>query len=154
MSYLSKDDKQKYAKLIDDISSFSSKRNIVAHEFFLSSEDGNSVEFVIIKANGKLQFPDEKWTVADFSAHFSTMDGFYYELKSLTDKLGKSSVLRALEDIHSREPTRSLADLGLGGLLSPQPQGLLDSIPTPATSEKFDEKPPKPRRKSRLRKAP
>ena len=75
MSYFSnKEEKQKYVKLIDRIADFSAKRNIVAHEFFSPSKDGETVDFIVIKANGKLMFPDEKWSIEDFESHFSTIN--------------------------------------------------------------------------------
>lgn len=143
-----------YKKLIDKIGDFSLKRNIVAHELFIPSDQCDGVHFLVTKANGKITFPSEHWSTIEFAKYYAQMREFDDAMEVLIERLGTSSLVKALTAAEGtkKEPMTELSQLGLGGLLSPQPLGLLGSNPLPATPETSDEMPPKRRRKASPRK--
>jgi hypothetical protein len=42
------------------------ERNIIAHESFHQDDKGDGVRFMIVRAKGKITFPDIRWSVNDF----------------------------------------------------------------------------------------
>lgn len=114
LSFILEDDYVKYRKLIKDINEFSAKRNIIAHELFLSSGDEH-VEFLITKANDGLKFPTEIWSIDTFSDHFITMSRFVDELDDLLSKLTQATLTKDLLTSQNREPIAGLGSLGILG---------------------------------------
>lgn len=107
-------------------------RNTIAHVPFISAEDG--VQFLRVKAKGKLDFPHTHWTRADF-------DNMRAEVIGLTDRVDE--IVSALAK-QQRKPTLSdLAALATElqneqefpnylGRLAPAPPGSQPSNPETA----------------------
>jgi hypothetical protein len=155
MSLIASSEQQEiYKKLIDKIGEFSLKRNVIAHELFVPSDKCDGVHFLITKANGKITFPSEHWSVDAFGQYYDQMRNFDRTLEELLGKLETSSLVRAMMSVEDRksEPTAPLSQLGLGGLLSLPPLEPLGSTPPHPSSETGQETPPKPPRKRASRK--
>lgn len=121
LSFMTEDDLIIYKKLIKNINDYSAKRNIIAHELFLSNDDEN-VEFLITKANDGLNFPKEIWSIDTFSSHFNTMDIFVTQLDILLSKISQAMLKKALMSNQARESIEGLGSLGLLSDLFRDPQ--------------------------------
>ena len=62
---------------------------MMAHDFFCEDDDGDGVKFFVVKATGKLQFPDVKWSIDEFMVRISE----HLQLDLVLDEL-KSAVIR------------------------------------------------------------
>ncbi len=47
----------RFKSVLQSILDYAPTRNMMAHDMFGPSEDGSGVEFMVVKAKGKLQFP-------------------------------------------------------------------------------------------------
>lgn len=104
--------------LLDEAATISRDRNIVAHEVFGVSEDETGVEFLAVRARGRLTFPKIIWTPKDFEEKYELMrrvtDGIRNETES-------GLRLMAMADILEKQPANVLAELGPYSFLSPSP---------------------------------
>jgi hypothetical protein len=138
MSLIPPADKLEFKKLIEQISKFSMKRNIVAHEIFLASDKGDGVKFLITKANGDLKFPDESWGLAEFQSYFEKMNEFCLRLIALVEALKNSREHASNFEHPSALPTAGLGGASLLNLLLHQPQSSPDSSPPEASDQTED----------------
>jgi hypothetical protein len=65
----------------------------VAHNLFVPSETSDGVEFVVVRARGKLNFPKNDWSVAKFEEIQEEIGEFSNELESLRENLKISSAV-------------------------------------------------------------
>jgi hypothetical protein len=81
------EERKRYLKLIKTISDRSADRNLIAHEWFCADSDGDGVKFSIVKAKGKFELPDTRWTVADFVTKCDELNDFFLGLVALEEQL-------------------------------------------------------------------
>ena len=153
LSDLSPLDREKYDGILNDIAGVSHVRNMMAHDLFLPSQKTDGVEFLVVKAKGRLNFPEEDWPIAKFIEWFNRLAiwrGRIDNLNSALDPKIKSLVdaLRAYS-----APSGEIFGLGILGPLGVRlPLGPPDAnllAATPATEsetpqdqpEEVDEKP-------------
>lgn len=112
-----------YRGVLSEIRNFAAqKRNIVAHYPFGPSDDGSSVEFLVVHAKDKLSFPDEVWDSKAWSDAFSRMKYFDEQMVNLCTHLKEAEAIKPiLERLHAspKQGTPSPEILGLLGLPSP-----------------------------------
>lgn len=107
------------------------ERNLIAHEAFAADKEGDGVRFFVIKAKGKLSFPEARWSIAEFLQKFEILDDLGSVLRRVGERFNnKSPDLSGF----SEEPINALA--GLGSLypqahLPPDNPGLGLLIPIP-----------------------
>lgn len=133
--------RETFDKTLREIDEYSHKRNMFAHDLFMPSEDGESVEFVVVKARGSLKFPKTIWGSQEFSEAFSTIQGYIEQLKVIRQAIADNALAIAIAAAQQRhEPMPWLY-----GLTSVNPLGPLPQEPhtTGRTTEKKDgETPP------------
>lgn len=136
--------RKSYTDTLEKIARFyANKRNLVAHNPFVPSEDGKRVRIYRTMAKGDLQFPKIEWSVEDFNRYFAKMDGFYRKLEALEGDVGQSALVDALMGrggLGLGTPHEGLSWLGIAGLLNPQIQSPHDT--SPSTPEKDVVTPP------------
>ena len=104
-----------WAKDIQQIADFSILRNIVVHNVFGPNANGG-IQFLTVKAKGKLSFPETIWSITDFERHFATAKSLRFKLDDILSKLearrkenkgllGKAMLASLLPAQHSH-PTR------------------------------------------------
>jgi hypothetical protein len=104
-----------------------SARNIIAHEPFGVSDDGQAVEFIRIVARGELKFPEIIWTPAKFNDAYEQMEVLG---RTLADNIPNVELLRAAVAANLRTVAPAGGLFGLGTFpQSPTVQGLLGSSP-------------------------
>jgi hypothetical protein len=87
-----------------------SARNIIAHEPFEVSNDGQAVEFLRIVAKGELKFPEIIWTPKKFNDVFDRIEAL---VKTLEDNISNVALLRAVVAANAK----TAAPAGLGAFL-------------------------------------
>lgn len=127
-------------KVMERIGSCNSDRNTVAHTPFVPRDNG-SVEFLVVKAKGRLDIPTVIWSQDAFDAKEAEMEDLSRELDGLMDECIKRRNARIAQK-PSLNPFLSFA--GLPTLDNPAP-GILSSLanllpagldsPEPTTSE-------------------
>lgn len=144
VSSLPDEEKKAADKLIGQIQSIYGLRNIVAHENFRSSEASDGVEFLAMKAKGKVAFPDADWSVEYFQSLFDRLSLYIFNLDALNKRLSKAKILspntlaQLLAGIPA-VPTEGFSGLGLLDLLGRPPQAdhtSATTAPTPETDAK------------------
>lgn len=135
--------RENFTKLLSEIANYSATRNMMAHDVFGATEDGQAVEFHVTKAKGKLSYPETIWAVDDFAAAFEDIADFQRGLDYLTDAIATAALITAAVSAATRpQPTPDTGLLGLLGLpIPPLPTGPDSSPPSPQTD---GETPPKP----------
>jgi hypothetical protein len=135
--------------LLQAIRNFSGNRNIVAHDVFIDYERTDGVEFLLVRAKGKIDFPDMQWSVDHFEKLFLSLMDFQHAINKLETKLRHAkrpdaNALAALLASIPSEPTEEPIGLGsLGRLIRPLPTD--HSLETnPANPETDPETPPSP----------
>lgn len=119
-------------KALTDISDLAIReRNMIAHNGFGPDEKGDGVRFFVMKAKGKLAFPNVRWSVDDFLDKFANLSRIGKILESISARFRKKT-----PDLASllKEPTNALYTPGYP---DPQPRhsqdnlglGLLAAIP-------------------------
>jgi hypothetical protein len=117
---------------LSDISDIAGKeRNMIAHDAFAADTDGDGVRFFVMKAKGKLTFPETRWSIADFDQKIQNLTRLASILRSIADRFTKKT-----PDLATllQEPTNALSALAYPDPQSHLPQGnlglgLLGSIP-------------------------
>lgn len=110
------------------------RRNLVAHNAFMGHSSGG-VEFLIIKAKGKLDIPDVVWTPEEFEQVFAEVERLRERLKETTSAvLGPDLPPPSGKNIFALPPTP--APNGLTGLLALGHQTLASlGYPSPSPTE-------------------
>lgn len=148
LAFIPPDKKKAYDKLILSIGTMSNDRNMVAHDLFGPDEDGGGIEFLVTKANGKLAFPDVKWTVDDTEAKSDELLLVAAELRELKKDLGNADIVKALmsrsKDDTTSAPIGRLFQLGASALGAQTTPWYLGSTPLEPTDAKSPETPLEP----------
>jgi hypothetical protein len=74
ISRLEPDYKEYYRKVLNDIQAVYWRRNTVAHDLFAPSKTNDGVVFAVMRARGKVDFPDVDWSVSEFREAFTELD--------------------------------------------------------------------------------
>jgi hypothetical protein len=150
LCYVSKlpyEEKENCRLLLNGISDFYPKRNHVAHDMFSESKQNDGVEFIAIRARGKLTMPDVDWSTAEFENNFARIAVFISEIRALSSKLRRSVSSNALAEfaaILPYAPTEGYTGLGSLGFLSPQHPAPPQTDTSSATPKTDPEIPPSP----------
>ena len=128
------DRREPYIDLLNQITTMSeTDRNVVAHDLFGPDPDGDGVEFLVIKAKGKLKFPEVKWSINDCVEKINKMNFYRKQLEGLQQSFKNNSLINQLLAHDTSEHSDELARLGL---LSRQPPESQNSDTDPSTPEK------------------
>lgn len=129
---LSGEDNRTYSNTLKRIRDLSHDRNMVAHDMFMEDESGECVEFIVVKASGKIQFPQMKWSLGDFRQKTDELWAIHNSLDSLPNALQKGKLALAM----AKTPPNSLLELldSLNPLPHPSPEHL-DLNPQDATHQ-------------------
>lgn len=137
-------DAKKTSKLLTAIKNGSNDRNMMAHESFGPNEKKTGVVWFVIKAKGKITFPDADWDEDKFNKKIDQIDKWYDDLKDLQKNLTKSKLMKAYID--NPQPNLLQGLLGNSGPQTPlvlAAQQLGSSIASlgkaPQTSQKPEE---------------
>jgi hypothetical protein len=107
------EDKKSFDKLAVQARQFAEQRNILAHTPFRRSPVTDGVEFFVVAASKKLQFPDLDWSVDDFITKIEGINTLDNELRSIEKKMSLQRIAEALTADIQQTPTKG----GLFGLL-------------------------------------
>jgi hypothetical protein len=112
-------------QLLGEVDSINGDRNIVAHNVFGVSEDETGVEFLAVKARGKLTFPKVVWTPKDFEEKYARIGRVAEGIRHETDSGLK---VMALAEALQKRPANALFGLAPNDFLSgPTPIGAPDA---------------------------
>lgn len=88
LAHMDADEEKKHLKTLDRIETIArEERNMVAHNSFGITDSGKEVTFSVVKARGKLSFPNVVWTFADFGKRFRELLLVTKELDALNTAL-------------------------------------------------------------------
>jgi hypothetical protein len=120
-------------KLVRRIGKMNRSRNLLAHNMFVSLNNGN-VRFFKVEAKGALEFPRIQWSKTDFKRTESLINAVHSELEDLTKAIkNRRAIIEAL--IANPQPTPGSFLQALAGLPNRPIESLLDSEPaSPETS--------------------
>lgn len=65
------------------IGSLSEDRNIAAHHMFYPKDTGDAVVFLVVRARGKVKFPDIVWSINDFDRKCDEIEVAHRQLRSV-----------------------------------------------------------------------
>jgi hypothetical protein len=141
---LSDTKRTEYQKILTEIQGYSPVRNMMAHDLFMTSETTDGVEFSVIKAKGKLQFPDEIWSIEKFDTEKEKVLAWRQQVRALIEDLKGMTLNKLLAEalINPYVPTEGPFGLGVPSPGSLPFQGLLDSMRNQTTPETEGETPP------------
>lgn len=129
-------------KSIEAISGLSIDRNIAAHNVFGPDGEGG-VQFLTVKAKGKLTFPTTVWSVKDFTERFAKAQELRKRVEEivvdLTVKPG--ALARLMREYAKQQPTEQGQGNSLGRLLLGSPDSL------PPTNKESSQTPIEPKTK-------
>lgn len=132
-------------QVLEDVAQMSGERNMIAHDTFLPDHEGDGVEFVVVKAKGKLAFPKTKWSIADIFAKYAKILELTQGAREVTVVLSAITLGKLLRE--AQEPNAAFGGLGLLNPLLHQLPEPLHSSPPPTNTEKRPETRSKRRRK-------
>lgn len=78
-------DAKRFTASLDTFSGMAWQRNMAAHDGFVPDQTGDGVRFVVVKAKGKLDFPETTWSTDEFFQKFAeleTLDTVFTDLVS------------------------------------------------------------------------
>jgi hypothetical protein len=102
----------------------SHKRNMIAHNAFAPSPEGEGVSFSVTKAKGKLAFADIVWGVAEFEKEYAEIERFTAGVAEIVHAIDEKEVLNKMRDAIRAHPWSLYST---GGLYGPGAQ----NCPTP-----------------------
>jgi hypothetical protein len=131
VSSLTDADKEEIKSILNEIRQFYKNRNIIAHEFFVDSKDTDGVEFLVMRARGKIDFPEEIWSIEIFEEHYHSIMTYSFRVNEINNKLENIGRLPlaalaaiSLAPYEPTEVTPGLGSLGLHILQPPADQPL------------------------------
>ena len=147
ISHLSDSDKKQTEDLLNAILGMVNYRNTIAHDLFKPSGKNDGVEFMTMRARGKISFPDADWSAAQFELMDIALAAAATRLDALSAKLKAARRIsaNALADLVSAIPdlpTEGFSGPGSLDHLAPQPPEPHPSATTPSTPETEIETPP------------
>ncbi len=83
-------DRDRFKKRLTELSTYSSIRNMIAHDTFRTEGSGNGVEFLLVSAKRKFSLPTEVWTKDRFKKEGEKVEAFAIDWIALRDALKKS----------------------------------------------------------------
>jgi hypothetical protein len=148
-------EKDEAKKKLHDLGERALHRNMVAHDPFEPDANGDGVIFHSVKAKGKYQTPDTKWSVQTFTEQDRTSEGYANFLDGLAERFRQipltipnyAGVLRRFLDFQEEgwpEPMQRNTPLALQDSQAHQPQAHTDNDPpTSQTSPQTPDSPQK-----------
>jgi hypothetical protein len=117
-----REEKKKYDDLAKQMLSLADDRNMIAHTVFKPSQISDGVDFLLVRAAKKLEFPDMDWPVAKFAQVIQNMENVQASLQGVKSQMAFSAIAKALLE-------RNPAPGGLAGLFALGAS--LDDLPAP-----------------------
>ena len=145
LSALSEKEKSRYDRVLNHMIGYSTDRNVLAHDLFTSSTTNDGVQFLVVRAKGKIQVPDYDWNIAKFETEYANLDRYKENVHELASKISKiRASLAALMAAATALPVPTGEPTLLSGLgrLSRQPQEHHMSETTTANPETDPQTPP------------
>lgn len=126
LDFVEPDDPEGYSDTLTEIGNLMTKeRNILAHEPFWQDEEGDGVQFIIVRARGKLSFPNTRWSIEDFETKYAKL----FSLRQTVERIAVAVKPFANTGKHGLNPLgKPNAMFGGLGLLDPLPQNFLDIL--------------------------
>jgi hypothetical protein len=87
-------------------------RNIVAHTPFRSSPTSDGVEFFMVSASSKFEYPDMDWSIDDFLKHIADINQVDNDLRSIDSRMSIQRIAEALMSGLGAPATGSTSPLG------------------------------------------
>lgn len=114
-----------YKSIIQKIGNLSDHRNMMAHDFFCASENGDGVNFFVVKAASKLELPDLNWSIEEFGRRYYELATLAIQIKKIADQLETADLIKALALAHERGemPMQAFGSLtSASSLFQPTPE--------------------------------
>lgn len=125
-------------KVLHKIGNYSTTRNMMAHEAFLPTDAGDAVEFLVIKAKGKLEFPTVVWSSQEFEAAYNEIESLAQSIEAGIDQFKMPRLALTL----ARQPANVLASLGWPALDLPDSPNRLPQSDRGSHQSTNEEQPP------------
>lgn len=109
-----------YQSLMDAVTSFSTDRNMVAHDLFGPDESGEGIEFFVSKAKKELKFPKTVWSVDQTEEKSEELLAATAKIRKLADIFEKSDLIRSLVMGKTQYEPETISKLLQLGFLSPE----------------------------------
>jgi hypothetical protein len=136
-------EQKRFKDALEDISDLSWIRNMMAHDVFAPSPDRQGVQFLVMKAKGKLDFPETIWPASRFYEEASRVGAVQEEIKALSERF--QSINAAEKAATDAEQTKQIAaGVAVMYRLLHRPQPVRGSILSGATEKTDSETPPDP----------
>lgn len=143
-------DRNAAVALLNTAASMSESRNMIAHTMFWAHEKGG-VEFAVVKAKGKLDFPRTVWGEAMFKEKFVAMAKLQVAIKSAVNKAARIRTMAGggsaenpfRNALTMQPPSEGLLGLGaLSSLFLPAQDSPGSPTPSPQTEPQTLAAPP------------
>lgn len=123
-------------KTLKDIDDYSHKRNMIAHDAFMASDDGTGVTFLRVVAAEKVDLSNTHWTWKNFEEANGRLSDFHLAASGIEQKLNSAHNLRRIVEaliapLNQPSPNEDTGELGLLSGLFLQPQADQSSLPPP-----------------------
>lgn len=135
LAAIPKEEQENYNTTLNQIATYSTTRNMMAHDAFFPSVDGKGVRFFVIKAKGNFDIPHVVWDERKFQEEFDKIAAFTKTIEKLSASFENSNLARALHQANMHQPKPGLFGLGALGLLNLPVQELHTLDTNPATPE-------------------
>jgi hypothetical protein len=123
---------ERLKKVLDDVATLSGDRNMIAHDMFMADDEGDGVQFIVVKAKGKLSFPETRWSIVHFLKKYGQITDLTEKVKEVDIVVSQITLARLLAE--AKDPSAWPQGLGLlNPLLHPLPE--LPGSPPQASGE-------------------
>ena len=104
---------ERFDETLAEISNVSFKRNMMAHNGFSPSSDGNGVSFSVTKAKGTLFFPPTIWDIARFKTEYAEIDHLKAGVSELAEAINHKQITEKMGEAARALPVYLQATSGL-----------------------------------------
>ena len=91
-------DVERFKAVLEEISTLSGDRNMMAHDMFFPDDEGDGVQFLVVKAKGKLAFPKTHWSAAAFLKKYVRLSKLAKDAEDLATSLSTISLAKLLRE--------------------------------------------------------
>lgn len=148
-SLIPDDKRREHKRILNKISDYAAKRNIIAHDIFGPDDEADTVIFLRTIANDKFEMPSDHWSTKDFVQSFKEIDAFRVKVIEIEDTLKHANAVKRIAQalmnsdyaLAPAETNEELQSQGIFGPLFHPPQDDPD-YPPPKSNQAKDPQTP------------
>jgi hypothetical protein len=122
--------KDQFNGVLTGIENAYGKRNMIAHDAFTPSSNGEGVSFSVTRARGKLSFPETVWDIPKFEQEYAEIETFRSGVAQIIDAINHKQIIDSMRETGRAHPAALYYYTG-GGFFWPGVQDVVQNPPFP-----------------------